>query len=481
MKRGYSSRLITKGQMLWLLLDSFLVAISLVFNYRIIQCFTLILWLNMLLYTLADLKKRSVFFAFLISFFMFLIGRETLEAFNLHTIQYYFPDAINQHAEILVFVALCSVSLTYIIFNKYKFTFHGASIRHEITNFDDPYILTVQSIARVAFYIAFIFSLYSLYAVVKFVSQHGYVAYYISYSSNVPLIIRMIGQASEVCFWVYMATMPPKKKTILPMVLYIIYYITSLGTGKRFAFVASLLSLFVYLNMRNYVNNKGEVWLSKKIIVTFFLGAPLLMILLNIYNYIRFDENIANVNAMDMLTDFIYRQGVSVNVIKRGEVYASSLPRGKFYILGETFETISNSLFGKLLGINIDGGNTAGHALNGYSFAHAISYVVIGEGYLMGYGIGSSYIAEAYHDLRLFGVIIINIIYGIIFSKLYQFKINSIWKTAISYIILESFLFAPRGSCDGALSTLVSFSTWGTLLLLYLITKYFYEIKSRKI
>lgn len=113
---------------------------------------------------------------------------------------------------------------------------------------------------------------------------------------------------------------------------------------------------------------------------------------------------------------------MSINVIKRYIEYGANLPKGKLYFIGSTLSVLARSPIGRILNIAVYGGNTVENAMNGFSFAHALSYLVMGKQYLNGNGMGSSYIAEIMYSFGYMGVFIANIFYGVFLRKFLNLK-----------------------------------------------------------
>lgn len=454
----------------WLLLfliDCLFFIASLFKPDTIFMTLVLIVWSNGFLFSLDNLERRGALFSFLISFFLILIGREALEIYGLHDIEIGFSEKLNIQAEALLLVSLLSLFLGYFLANGFSIK----TVNHKKINYNSVQYLSTQKVSSALFLLTFSFNIFTLMDIVLFVARYGYIAFYTSYASSVPYVIKKIGDMCLVCFWIFLATMPEKKKVDRLSVIYVIYLLLTLGTGKRFPFVAGLLTLFVYYMARNKINNEDKVWITKRTIILLFLLAPLFIILLYAIAQIRVDNVVGSLRIDKIISNFLYDQGVSINIIKRAQLYSSSLPEGKAYLFGSTFEAISNNVIFRIFGATQYSGNTVEHALNGYSFQHAISYAAMGNYYLSGHGLGSCYIAEAFHDLGYFGVVIVNLIYGVIFRKVFDFKAHGIWGTAIILSMLNSLLLAPRGSADGFIADIVDLTTWGTILVVWLFSK----------
>lgn len=434
---------------------------------RIIMILTLLG--NGVIIAFDNLNDRSCLLAFLIAFFTFLVGRQALERFHLYDVENVFSENLNEFAERLLLISLVVLLITFLIMKAVKIS--GKNTTREIDYSSVNYQI-IRKVSRAFFLMTFAFNIFSVMDIVLFVIRHGYVAFYTSYSSGVPYIVRKIGEMSPVCYWIYLSTMPDKKSTGQLTKLYIVYLIITLGTGKRFPFVAGLLTVFVYYFSRNKINNRqNEIWFGRKQMRLFFIGGPLILFVLFAIGQVRSFSNADSLNITSFVTDFIYDQGSSINVIKRMIKYQEYLPQGKMYLFGSTYEALCNNVIFRLLGAEQYAGNTVAHAMQGYSMQHALSYICMGSYYLAGHGIGSCYIAEAFHDYGYIGVILVNIGYGIIFSIVFDFKNLGIWSSTFTLLMLYSLLLAPRGSADGFITVIIDLTTWGTMLVVWLISK----------
>lgn len=432
---------------------------------------TFLLWLDLFIYALENLKSRGALFAFLISFFTFLIGRELFERLGIHSIQYEFSNNINLFAERLLLISLICVAIGYVFFGKISFK----KTRLNKPKMDVKKIQVIQQVSNILFFATYLFLLMQIIDVILYVFQNGYLAFYYEHTSRLPYIIRKMGDMCIVSFWVYLATMPTKKKAKIPIYLYVIYLLTSLGTGGRYTCIAGLLTLFVYMFFRNNKTDTNEKWIEKRKFLIVIVLVPFFLVFMEAIKSLRVGQPISIDIIKNGFTNFFYSQGVSINVIKRGEIYKHLLPQGKFYVFGSTIDFLQGNILSRFLGITHYSQNSIEHALYGNSFAHALSYVTMGSYYLKGHGLGSCYIAEAYHDFGYVGVTICNILYGFFFSKLMRYDKKSIWQFAVSLILLNSFMLAPRGSADGFIATMIDMTTWGTVLIIYFVSNLIYK------
>lgn len=444
-----------------LIMINLLVIILATYNQdKMLVLMSSIVWIDMVWYSSKKLESRAALFAFLLSFFVFLLGKNILEQLGLHTIEMDFSSDINRHADISLLLSLSFLFLGYIFSSRVGRIFKNK--KEVLYNQGDS--ILVRDISKKIFYGTFLVNLLKVVDIVLFVMRNGYIAYYLRYTSSLPYLVGKIGDMAVIAFWGYLATMPSKNEAKRPILLYFIYLMITLGTGKRFPLVAGLLTIFVYYVARNRINSEEE-WFGKKQLRLCLIVAPVLVVILFFSSFIREGNSVSSDMIKNALTDFIYNQGASLNLLKRAKMYADKLPQGKIYSIGSTLDLLQANFFSRMLGIkSYTLGNTVERATQGNSFAHAMSYIVMGNAYLNGRGTGSCYIAEAYHDFGYIGVIVINIIYGVILQRMFDLKNKGPLRCAIVLIMFNALLLAPRGSADAFFAELFDPTTWITLI-----------------
>lgn len=443
------------------------IVLSFLFKGTTLMTCILVLWIDIMYYTLSDLKNRSAFFAFAVSFFTFLIGREEMEVFGIHEIQFEFTDSLNALAHRIVLIGLISLIAGYWIGCHVMI---GKKKTARIIDVESREYTTIRKLSKILYYITFVALLMQVLDVIRYVFRHGYLAFYTGYTTSLPYVFIKIGDMSIIAFWVFLATLPRREEARTPILLYAVYLMITLLTGKRYECVAGFLILFVYLLFRNSTD-RGKEWVKLRHIVMVLVLVPIGTTALYAIRDIRVGGALTADTFRSGMTEFFYTQGVSINVIKRMEKYLSLLPKGKFYSFGATLDFLHNNIISRIIGIQTYTGNTVDHALQGNQLQHALSYVIMGSYYLQGHGYGSCYLAEAYHDFGYIGVIVCNIIYGLIFRRWMHFEGKGIWELTIMLIALKAFMLSPRGNADGFVASLLDFTTWGTILIIYFASK----------
>lgn len=434
-------------------------AFSLEFTFGL----AIVLWVDLLLFCWFDLENRGIFLGFLLCFFVFLMGRQTLEYFRLHEVEIYFPKSIEVQANRLLLLSLIGLFVGYVFLGSIRLkkkTYEIESVKSE------GKARTYRQISKYFYYLTFPLALLTLLESARFVQSQGYYASYVDYQSRLPSVVLRLSSMNGVFFFVYLACLPGKRESRFPIILRVVYLGLTLFTGHRYNCIGGLLILVVYFMLRN----KQEIdskWFDRKKMFVVAVGAVAIMILSNVVSVTRLGGKAA-VNVSSSITDFFYQQGVSISVVKRYLEYNAYLPKGKLYFLGSTLSGISRSLPGRLIfGMKAYGGNSIDTARNGYYLAHALSYVVLGDQYLSGGGTGSSYIAEIHYSFGYLGVLLGNVFYGVLLRKLFVLREGRVWRNAVVLLMLNALFFASRGEFDGWIGDLLNTNTWGAMLMVF--------------
>ena len=441
---------------------------------------TCLLFAAAILYALKDIQGRVFFLCFLLAFFTFLLGGEVLERyFDIFSSS--FSEDIDRHADICLLISLSGLFAGYVISEKYGHRIRVVTLysRKRQLDYDGVYCRCVRTISKHLFFVTFLVWIFVLWRQISYVQQYGYEAYYLHYSSGLPQIVHTVANMAPVAFCVFAAAMPTKKEAMLPIILYLVRAVLSLGTGRRLSFMVGLLFVFAYLLIRNKYQSRGEVWFSKRMGIILIIAAPFLLMGMYLFEYIRSDTFASSASRFNPLFGFFARQGISVNVIKYAERYKDSMNPGAMYSLYNSAKflqtnTLNQYAFGFDFGY-LSSGQTVENALNTNSLANFISYQISEQNYLNGVGIGSCFIAELYVDFGYAGVLLGSFLYGYLLQSLYEHAISahSIWITAVGLYVAEFLIRANRSTFDAFLTEPLYLPFWGTLLLIHLAARYY--------
>ena len=420
---------------------------------NLIFTFTLMVWVDMMLYTYKRIEQRSLLFAFGVAFFVFLMGREFLELFWGYKREK-FGERINNHLYICLLIALLALWFFYLLFSRRS----EMERKRMGINARTPYAASVRKTASIVFYCTLPFALVYRLVIASYVSVNSYSEYYTDYSSvlsgnTLLYVISKIEPIMPVALAIIMASLPTKKQFKWPLILYCPYLILSLGGGQRSTFMLGILLIFVFIVYMQGLYPKEE-WFKRRYMLYLAASVPLLAVFGTIFNVVRLGGSADGISIFESFMDFFYDQGVTGNIIKRAYEYSDKIPDGIY-----TLEFLHSGILARLLGIEVYNGNSVAHALYGGSMTHALGYAVMGSQYLAGRGTGSSYIIELFYDFGYIGVAIGTMLYAWLFAKITKIKKNNIFMRSLMFSVITQLLWAPRASFTGFISFLDAPST----------------------
>lgn len=139
----------------FLLLMSILGIVAIIVNVKPLYLFVLCCWLYLMFYAYSDIDNRGMLFAFLIAFFVFLLGRDFLQEFFKYKVEN-FDQKTQNHAWISSSISLLTIIMVYPLCSKrYKKKISKRKKENKI------YTLIAQKISRVVYYFSWIFAVTS--------------------------------------------------------------------------------------------------------------------------------------------------------------------------------------------------------------------------------------------------------------------------------------------------------------------------------
>ncbi len=171
---------------------------------------------------------------------------------------------------------------------------------------------------------------------------------------------------------------------------------------------------------------------------------------------------------------FFNEMGGSIRVIGYGYEYKAAFNPEINYTLSQITKIITdNRIFSGLFGTTIYSGQTIQNALYGNNYGGTLTYLVMPHNYLAGIGLGSSYIAEVYHDFGYFGVAFISLLFGFIIAKIsLRIEKNPYWGGVI-FLMMKDIIYAPRYSVFYFITDTLSVTVILSLILILITNKVF--------
>lgn len=269
-------------------------------------------------------------------------------------------------------------------------------------------------------------------------------------------------------FCVFCVCMPEKEQFKKLAAVYLGLGFLSLLYGQRNPLALALVFVVFYVFFRQKYYNNGQVWIKRKQIIA--LVAALFMTLLLMTGYGLWRNNLSSGNIFKLFLDNL--AGESSGFILLHELnYHDAIPNNH-YVFGGVINYFTNNIIGRILGINVSYASNVEYALYGNSYGNVITYLIAPNVYAYGGGMGSNYLAEAFHDYAWFGVVAISSLYGVILSKavygmIYLAKRHP-YVSACILMMIQSILYAPRAEALAFMTA--SFFSWHTLIALIFIS-----------
>ena len=445
------------------------LGISYIYNDSIV---TLLLTLVMLivsstLYCFNNIKYYIIHLIFYITIFLFLVSRPTIDYFKHGLINTYQEDAY-RFSFLAVIISIIGLNIGGLLVSKKE---KNKKQVDEIQK-SSSFINSIRKVSLVVFFISYPFYLVRLVERLMYRINVSYYEYYAEFKSELPYFTYTLSTFVVYAMCIYLATKPSKRNSTIVLGLFVTANVINLLIGTRNPFVLSLIFSFIYYFMRNQTE-KG-VWIGVKEKVVLYLGTPIMMLVMGFLNYARDGEGIGNMSLSELLLDFIYKQGTSFGVLARGYLYGSNLPIREFrnYTFSPIIEYITRGNLGILFGGTpfVSANNSIELALESDRYPHNISYIVLGQDYLAGHGIGGSYVMEMYTDYGMIGLFLLSIIMGICFIFMMKTSYKpGILLFSITLLILNNLFFMPRGSFTESFFNLVTLQYWGIVIVIFFV------------
>ncbi len=451
------------------------IILSIYNKANIYFCTSIVLWGLIFIYFF---RNEDYFLCgFLFAFFGFLLSGELFyNIFGIVDIRK-FEVAVNNHAFISMVIALIGIFLGGFIISIIKNSKNKKGIKEYNNSINNKNGIIWSRLIAILFFISSLFiSVLLIIEKINVINDKGFLNSYLGFNSIYPQVFQSYAQLIDVSYAFFLATMPKKRTFYIISFLYIGFSALNLLTFQRMYFFLNYLLFSLYIISRDNMDkrfickediDKKSKWLNWKSTLLIIILAIVIIPTMNYINDLRFGRHKIPGNKDEIKTsisdnlneieEIAVNQGFSINVIKWGYKYKDELPN-KNYIFGSLIDFVENGSFSsRFLGKNngwYREGNSVEMATLSHNYAHAISYKVLGEKYLSGRGVGSSYIAEAYHDFGYIGVFLISVLIGVILK--FVFSSRSIIILFIGFYTYNYFLKMPRANFDGFLLEFIS-------------------------
>lgn len=426
-------------------------------------------------YSVRKLSVRVGLLFFMITMFMLNIGYFFIEAFrNGNYTNNWLINFIPSWKQEVITSFLMLLALMFSFFGQWsseniirgrKVLIYGETVSNVRMKFN---MKLLSKAALIIYYIGLICFTIESIEQIAFVQTFSYNEKYIVNLRKLPSIIYRLENLMWPGFFVFCTCMPTKKKFRIPAIILIGISVLSLLGGSRGGFVLNILIILFYIIFRQQFFNHNETWMGKKHWMILFFMMPIgIFILVGIQFWRTGGQMTMNLfEALEVLA------GNGSGVLIMDELqYHDALPKQN-YVFGAAINYLQNNIWGGLTGTRISAGQTREYALYGNNFAASMTYLLAPRSYLSGGGFGTAYLAEAYHNLSYFGVVVISYIYGVILgeSTLSLRKNYGLhpFRSAFILLMIQAVLYAPRSIAIGFITdSVLSFWNWASFALIY--------------
>lgn len=435
-------------------------------NFNLTLLGIVFLYVQNILYCCENISKRIYLFVFYITIYVFLLSRPTIAWIKG---EFWWKE----ESEAGMRFALFSLFLTLV------FLFAGAvlmemkkeRVEQKINRHKEVFNRNLQIVSGIIIYISVFFNLLVELEKLLYMQGRTYTEYYTSFQSQVPWIIHLLASFMNYSLCVFLATLPKKKYTVIPLGMYFLLAVPSLIIGIRNPIMLRSIFILLYFFMRDVIGSK-EKWIGKIEKLAVIIMIPFTLVFMAAYSSFRSGESVGGVGVINLFVNFFYGQGVTFNVLAIGYDAIPYLPDREIrnYTFGGFLDTILHGgIAQKFFGAKaLASGNNLDNALFSNRFAHNMSYIAKGEKYLAGEGWGSSYLLETYTDYGYIGIIIFSFILGAFL--IYGVRI---WKKGnffltVLFLILTQVFFMPRSGATECIEFLIAPSFWLFMIVCYL-------------
>lgn len=428
------------------------------------------------LYSFEKIKQRIIFLFFHGVLFIFLISRPFISMIRGNKWWKFESSAVVFSLVslflTLVFLLFGSVIADVIQKNKKD---KIIKLSHNHSSYDQEFIHYLQMTSFLMFCVAITCFLVAGGEKLLFMRGREYEEYYVEFSSRLPYLFTTFANMTPYFLCIFLATMPRKRLAVFALAFYVISAVPYLIIGMRNPIVLNVIFVLVYYFIRDIIGDKDK-WLGRFEKISIVLLAPIALIFLGALNYIRAGSNSISMGYIDLIIDFIYKQGVSFDVLCIGY---STIPKiiytgFKNYTFGTFIDYFAHGNIAQILfgAISLGSGNNINAALYSNSFAHRMSYASRGQEYLQGHGWGSSYILETYADFGYVGIIVFSIAIGMLLTYIIPLIKKKNWLlSTIMLMILTNIFFLPRDSAMAFLSFIVTMQFILPVVFCYVVAK----------
>lgn len=410
----------------------FIIALNLIFYYILpIEDLKYIFLLNVLLsvfyYFIMFGKSWHPIFIFIGTLTLFqggLIISSIFHNINLSYVSLMGANIFLKKNTVRLTILLISLSYWFALIGAYLGSRDKIKIKNlkKAKNYDYNFL---KQLFLVIFFIAMPFYIYKQFIYFSYFLKYGYLAFYQStkFIKEAGFLVRSFSFLVPIAFLGYFFLEKNKKLILLICLVYFIITIPILISGFRGLFFGFWLTVFLFYKQK--FNNK----LSFKAL---FILVVVISITGLLISFMRdnVSPNVEFILNKNPILEFFKQQGVSFYVTAMAiEFKHEFAPNILKYLMWEPISAIFSTAL----------------SVPGRAFGTDLMIKINYDGYLMGYGTGSSYLAEAYLLGGSMAVCLTSFFIGYISNKLYKnFEYANIYIKILIFTVIQYIFFLPR-------------------------------------
>ena len=438
-------------------------------NYMTVMLLSL--FMIEVIYATRNLNKNIAFALFLVAFFTFLMGRLILPLIlDMPKYSDIFFSFMDFKKETYIHVTISLYITLFFLFWAYTFTEQKIPENLSPTfDPDSPRMRFTRKWAKILMWISFPFALLVVLEKIRYVLTFGYAGMLVEQESHLPSIVIIFSVLFEYMVYLFLATLPTKRESALVVAIYVFFSLFNLIGGDRGECVMALFVTIYYYFLRNRLHRGDAVWIGRKGTWGLVLAAPMAAILLFSIAFLR-DSKDMNENETGLLVGgFFYQQSASMNVIACAYEDDDQLPKGKLYSIGPIIDYFRiNYISRLLLGVKPYPTGSSDLATKGNSLDSAITYLEAPQFYESGGGMGSSFVAEAFHDFGYIGIVLYSLLYGFVLASIPKWNSKNIWLSVVALVFLKYIMYAPRARATAFIASAASVSFWPIAFIIFI-------------
>ena len=406
----------------------------------------------------------------MIGFFVFLLGGYSINFIKTGGFSY-FPNSQETiaHTTRAVCISLGCIIAVSILFHERKFKGYNTV---EDNNENVAFVLpkNYSLFLTVLLIFSFVCQLIETVVETMYILSTSYIADTSVVLNRLPSIVQHGASLYYITLFLYLATNPAKKKTLIAIASGAFIAFFTIISGRRGEPISLILAIVYYIFIRN---KKGlyDIVIKKKVIVILIVVLPFFIVFLQQLGATRVNREFTS-ESIEAIENFFEDQGGSVRIIANGYDGRERIAQigGKTYLLGEFRSYLKNNIFAQVL-FHTSSKSRLERALSGDQYSVTYNYLFLSStSFANGVGGGTTYIAEAYHDGGYLMLLLISIYIAILLSildtpKSYE---SPIW-TGIYINIMRYIAVLPRGYSFAWLTNTFAIQNLVLFLVCYLI------------